>query len=114
MKKKFNIKKGRLDYAIYYSVYCESGSIQLFIEDKNPRELFLANLVVLPDERNKGIGQSLLSYSEKAAHKLGIKRIALKVLKDSWMEDWYKRNGFVEDYIWKEDNRIVKYLHKDL
>ena len=59
-------------------------------------------------------GQLLLDYSEVAAKKLGLKRIALKVLKDSWMEEWYKRNGYLEDYSWDEEERVVKYLHKDL
>ncbi len=113
-KNKIRFKKGRCIYATYYDVSCDFGSIRLWIEDKNPRELFLSNLIVQPTERGKGIGQLLLDYSEVAAKKLGLKRIALKVLKDSWMEEWYKRNGYLEDYVWDEEERVVKYLHKDL
>ena len=112
-KNKIRFKKGRCIYATYYDVSCDSGSIRLWIEDKNPRELFLSNLIVQLAERRKGIGQQLLDYSEVAAHKLGLKRIALNVLKDSWMEDWYKRNGYLEDYR-DENERLVKYLYKDL
>ena len=111
---KIKFKKDRIEGAIYYDVFYKSGSIRLWISDKNPRELFLSNLIVQPTERGKGIGQLLLDYSEVAAKKLGLKRIALKVLKDSWMEVWYKRNGYLEDYIWDEEERVVKYLHKDL
>ncbi len=111
---KIRFKKGRCIYATYYDVFYKSGSIRLWIEDKNSRELFLSNLIVKPEDRNKGIGKTLLNYSETAAKKLGIRRIALKVLIDSWMEDWYKRCGYQEDYIWDENDRIVKYLHKDI
>ena len=112
MEKQFNVKKKRCVYATYYIVSHKYGKIELWIEDKT-KELFLCNLIVQPPERKKGIGQLLLNYSEEAAHKIGFKRIALKVLKDSWMEKWYKRNGYIEDYI-DEEERIVKYLHKDI
>ena len=87
-KNKIRFEKGRCIYATYYNVSCDSGSIKLWIEDKNPRELFLSNLLVQQAERRKGIGQSLLDYSEKAAHKLGLRKITLTVLRGSWMEAW--------------------------
>ena len=111
---KIKFKKDRIEGAIYYDVFYQSGSIRLWISDENPRKLFLSNLMVQPEDRNKGIGKALLDYSEKAAKRLGMKRIALKVRKDSWMENWYKRIGYQEDYIWDEQERIVKYLHKDI
>lgn len=116
MKKEFNIKKGKCVYAIYYDISDKQdrGSIRLWIEYKNHSELFLSNLIVSESYRKNGLGQKLLNYSEIAAKKLGIHRIALKVVRNSWMENWYKRNGFIEDYIWNEGERVVKYLHKDI
>ena len=109
---KIKFEKNRIEHAIYYDVFYIYGSIRLWILDENPRELFLSNLMVQPKDRNKGIGKTLLNYSEKAAKKLGIKRITLKVRKNSWMESWYRRCGY------KEDNRLVdetvKYLYKDI
>ena len=55
-KNKIRFEKERCMYATYYDVFCEFGSIRLWIKDKNPRELFLSNLRVFPTERRKGIG----------------------------------------------------------
>ena len=114
MMKEIKYKKGRCIFAIYYDVsYDNKGSIRLWIEDRNHSELFLSNLIVQEAYRKQGIGKSLLRYSELAAKKLGIHQIALKVVSGSWMEDWYKRSGFIEDYKYEED-RLVTYLHKTI
>lgn len=108
------IERVRLSFATYYNVSIEGdkGGIRLWIYKDNPRELFLSDLYVKEQYRNTGLGQGLLDYSQKAARKLGIKRLALKVIQDTWMESWYMRCGYPEDT--SNQDSTVRYLYKDL
>ena len=110
--KKIKYEKKRCIYAIYYNVsYENKGSIKLWVENNNHYELFLSNLFVFENNRNQGIGKALILYSFQAARRLGFHQVGLKVISGSWMEDWYKRIGFVVDYTFEED-RLMTYLHK--
>lgn len=115
MKKEFNIRKTKCIHAIYYEISDKKsrGSVILWINKETPRELFISNLFVLEEFRRSGIGQKLLDYSLEAAKKLGLREISLKVLSGSWMEEWYKRNGFIEDHKHEKD-KLITYLHKNI
>ena len=114
MNTKLIIEKNKLVFGTFYDVTIEGdkGGIRLWIYKKNPRELFLSNLYVKEQYRKNGLGRELLDYSQKAAKKLGIKRLVLKVVRNTWMKDWYLRYGFLED----DDNRdpLILYLYKNL
>jgi len=112
--KNFIICKKKCVYAIYYEVYFQNkGKMKLWIDKDNPKELFITDLYVNENFRKQGIGQKLLNYSIKAAKKLGHKKIALRVFSGSWMEFWYRKNGFVFDYVYEED-KLMTYLHKNI
>ena len=55
------------------------------------------NLVVHESVRKQGRGRLLLkaaeNYGEKVLHRLNA---TLRVVPGSWMEQWYRRNGYVD------------------
>lgn len=108
--KEINFEKVKIYKTIYYKVFDKEkhGHITLWILN-NPNELFLENFYVLENYRNMGLGQKLLNYSFDAARKLGMNRIALRVVSNTWMESWYKRNGFIEGSTYEDGD---KYLYK--
>ena len=112
--KKIKYEKKSCIYATYYNVsYEDKGSIKLWVENNNHSELFLSNLFVSENNRKQGIGNMLLKYSIQAAKRLGFHQFGLKVISGSWMEDWYKRFGFIVDYMFEED-KLMTYLHKNI
>jgi ribosomal protein S18 acetylase RimI-like enzyme len=71
--------------------------------------IYLTELVVVEEYRNRGIASRLLTTHLRVAetHKL---KSQLCVKEDTWMKAWYKRKGYKyiakhqteEDYIWME------------
>jgi len=64
--------------------YYENFKEDMWFSDFNVSEKF----------RNKGIGNESLSFAIQYAKDHGCKYLRLCVVKDSWMEKWYARNGF--------------------
>lgn len=57
-------------------------------------EFIIHTLHVQDEEKKKGTGKFLLESSEKIIRTFGGKIAVLYVVENSWMEDWYKRNGY--------------------
>lgn len=69
---------------------------------------WLHDLSVLPDYRKKGYATALLEMCREAARKGGRKVLSLWVSPGSWMEDWYRRNGFEKDpLLVRKDGNII-------
>ena len=83
---------------IYYN---NDNSIRfaLYYYNDDPSILYFSNLYVDEKYRNKGIGSKILNFVFNYAKKNGYRDIILNVIKDSWMQKWYERNGFeyIED-----------------
>lgn len=58
------------------------------------RDLWLGNLIVSINYRNKGIGQLLLKHSYNKANQLGFKKISLFTTVPEVI-NWYVKNGWV-------------------
>lgn len=55
----------------------------------------ISDLHVVDCARRIGLGGFLLLLVIETARFLGFEMIQLKVLKQSWMEEWYKKVGFI-------------------
>lgn len=77
-------------------------------------EVFIYEIYVLPEFRNKGIGSQMLAHAEKKAIQLQCLKVKLepfpldKETKQTSLINWYKDNG----YIYEERNQesLVKHL----
>lgn len=61
--------------------------------------MYLDMLSVDNSHRNMGLGQALLDDAEQIAYNYNVSEIRLFVKKDSWMHDWYERNGYVDNHL---------------
>lgn len=81
----------------------EISKIVLYTYKDNPEILYIANLSVDANMRNKGIGTQLLSIAEDIADQINIKTIILFVEKNTWMQKWYNRLGYKKLKIFSEN-----------
>ncbi len=56
--------------------------------------LYLSSVFVEECNRKRGYGRKILKAAEEVAKTFGISKIRLKVESNTWMEEWYKRNGY--------------------
>lgn len=84
---------------IYYNNIDKSIRFALYYYNDDPSILYFSNLHVDEKYRNRGIGQKILDYVFEYTKKHEYKDIILNVVKDSWVQKWYERNGFeyIED-----------------
>lgn len=79
----------------------------------DPEKIFLSELSVLPDSRRIGIGTELQIIREQIGISLGFKKSFLWVVKGTWMEEWYKRRGYVFHKEHKKEENAI-WLEKEL
>ncbi len=60
----------------------------------NDYTLYLSSVFVEECNRKRGYGSKILKAAVEVAKTFGISKIRLKVETNSWMEEWYKRNGY--------------------
>jgi GNAT superfamily N-acetyltransferase len=72
---------------------------------------------VLPEHRNKGLGEALVKYLFKQAKMNGIRRVEIGIIsKHRKLKKWYKKFGFVQKGTKKFDHLpfIVAFMYKEL
>ena len=74
---------------------------------------YLSNVHVEKSYRHHGIGNGILKVAEDKARNHGSKYLMLRVLKDSWMHDWYNRHGY-ENFCPDEDSPEYIWMKKYL
>lgn len=72
---------------------------QLSIEDDNPAVAYLSDLIVYESARGYGLGNELLTLSQKVARDMGATMVALWAYPNQWVVDWYKRHGFRQQMV---------------
>lgn len=88
--------------------------VRIYCYNDNNDVLYLESLSVDENKRNGGYGNGLLYICEQYARIAKIKTIQLWCDKNSWVYEWYKRNGYVEikpheteqNHIWMEKQII--------
>ena len=70
------------------------ASVYWYVDDSST--VYLANLLINPNYRNKGIGKQLQEIREQIGKDLNAKTSCLWVKKESWMFKWYQRRGYSE------------------
>ncbi len=68
------------------------GKVYWFYD--TPARVFLENLMVVEEHRNKGLGLQLQLLREDIGRDRGAKWALLWCVKRSWMCKWYKRRGY--------------------
>ena len=66
----------------------------LYSYSDEPSIIYLSEVEVFKKYRKKGYGNILLKHAKILAKERRYKIMYLKVIKNSWQENWYKRNGF--------------------
>ena len=103
-----DITKETTDWGIiyYYKNDCCRFALYAYNDDKNT--MYLSNVKVEQSARGRGLGNKILELADKEAKKYNYTVICLKVLKSSWVHDWYANHGYSDfcydgedaDYVW--------------
>lgn len=103
-----NTTKEITDWGIiyYYKNNCCRFALYAYNDDKHT--MYLSNVKVEQPARGRGIGNKILGLADKEAKKYNYTTICLKVLKSSWIHDWYTNHGYSDfccdgedaDYVW--------------
>lgn len=80
-----------------YTLILDGGDalVNVSIENRHPEKALIHDLIVLESRRGNGYGNALLKNALKIAKKHGCD-VAELTCDKQWVEDWYKRKGFVE------------------
>lgn len=92
---------------IYNYSYPPYFRFSLYIYSDDPNVLYLSNVCVSHYYRGRGFGNKLIEFVFKESKKLGEQSIRLKVLRESFMYDWYSREGFTDLCDDEEDEKYI-------
>lgn len=93
--KDYDVKRETTDFGWIRKYKFENSSFCLYTYDDDPYSIFLSNLEVNHNFRNKGIGNYMLDLVvNHISPNLGRKKLYLCVKEKSWMFDWYNRKRF--------------------
>ena len=98
---------------IRYYVNASKFRFSLYKYDDDKLVEYLSNVHVEKSYRRHGIGNGVLKMAEDEARSHDSKYLMLKVLKTSWMHDWYERHGY-ENFCFDEDNQEYIWMKKYL
>lgn len=90
------------------------GTITVQFDDEFTNDAIISGLSVHESKRNKGYGTKLLHEAEEEA-KANLKTtLYISCDKDSWIEKWYMKEGFINDCLLLEYDNKVRRLKKDI
>lgn len=88
------------------------GTMEIQYDDDFPGWGWLCGLVVVKEERKKGIGRALMEKAEELIRESGKTVMRLGIEKDRlWIIEWYKRLGFS---VLDMDSERLVYMEKRL
>lgn len=92
------------------------GMARTYAYNEDMGTIYFDSLSVSENHRNKGIGSQLLNHHLDLIKVLGNADIKLDsnlwTKKDSWMYEWYERNGYVETHKYEAEEGCVWMLKK--
>lgn len=68
------------------------ASVYRYLDDIST--VYLSNLVVYPQFRNKGLGRKLQEIREQMGKGINANTVCLRVKNKTWMHEWYQRRGY--------------------
>ena len=89
---------------------CGVGLVSVSIYNEEPDVAWIHGVSVIEDYRRQGIGTRILQLAEEEAVKMGAHTVKLSTLRESFMEDWYKKSGY--EVIGEEDDVMDILLKK--
>ena len=103
-----NITKETTDWGIVYHYKNDCCRFALYAYNDDKNTMYLSNVKVEQSARGRGLGNKILEFADKEAKKYNYTVICLKVLKSSWVHDWYANHGYSDfcydsedaDYVW--------------
>lgn len=105
-----NVKEERTDWGVIYHYYNDFCRFALYAYDDDKNVIYLSNVKVYQSSRGNGLGNRILEIADKEAKKYNYSVICLKVLKSSWVHDWYANHGY-EDFCYDEDENYIWMKH---
>lgn len=90
--------RNKAPYGDTTTIITEDASAYVMVTVLNGKEnvAVVHDLVVLKDRRGEGLGSALLEEAVNEAKTMGAEMARLSVEPGSWLEEWYKRHGFMD------------------
>lgn len=79
--------------------------VEMSFEDNQPGVCYLSGLSVIESQRRKGIAKHLMLACESYCREQGIFRIDLNSVLTDWIQDFYKKCGYIS---LKEENGFMQ------
>lgn len=104
----FDNERKHISLILIDSNFVIYGNIKLFFE-KDIKYGYIHDLYISDSIRNNNYATYLIQLAENIIYDLGYVGIFINVEKDTWMNNWYKKIGYV---LTNEDNNILIYVKK--
>ena len=107
---KISVKKEKTDFGnVWYISSNPKGIFRFAIYryDDDKKTIYLSNVFVDKEHRKEGIGNAILNAADKIAKKMNADSICLKVKRDSFVYEWYKRYGYSDLCVDDEDKEFM-------
>lgn len=105
------VRTKNTDWGMQYFYSGYDYTFALYVYNDDVKTMYLSNVFVSYFDRKQGIGNKILLMAETETRKHNANTICLKVLKSSWMHDWYKRHGYSDFREDEEDNEYIWMKH---
>jgi len=111
----FDIREEATDFGKcwYISDLKKSFRFALYTYDDDPDTVYLSNVFVDEKYRRTGLGNIILEMATDIAKKMEFKTIILKVLKTSFVHEWYERHGY-RDFVADSEDISYVWMKKEL
>ena len=109
-KMKISVKHEKTDFGdVWYISSSPKGIFRFAIYryDDDKKTIYLSNVFVDKEHRKEGIGNAILNAADKIAKKMNADSICLKVKRDSFVYEWYKRYGYSDLCVDDEDKEFM-------
>lgn len=105
--------KGELNDSLFITEKSGNAMARLYWYHDDNTTVYLDWLNVSETHRKKGLGKELQEIRERIGVSMGAVTSCLWVVKGSWMQDWYKRRGYV-DWIDHDTETNAIWMRKQL
>ena len=105
------VTKETTDWGVVYYYKNEYCRFALYAYNDDKNTMYLSNVKVEQSARGRGLGNKILELADKEVKKYNYNVICLKVLKSSWVHDWYANHGYSDLCYDDEDDNYIWMKH---